>query len=178
MLHDLCLDCKFLSPPGPFFFYHQCSSSLNTSCCNQLYGCCKHFLLSETCGPEASILFSISCVCVQEHGLLGIRDWGITRSSQEYFSSLYSVQWGWVVMVVCAWRDQSWRIWKAIIVVHSPPLYSLFFACLHELYGCFHQRARLLFECFSFFSFAFVLRLFGSEKEYAGRCCVQMPCVL
>lgn len=50
-----------------------------------------------------------------------------------------------------------------------PPLCSLFCACLHELYGCFHQRARLLFECLFFFSFVF--RLFGSKKKEAGRCC-------
>lgn len=52
------------------------------------------------------------------------------------------------------------------------PLCSLFCACLHELYGCFHQRARMLFECVFFFFWLFGL------KRVCRQVLLQMPCVL
>lgn len=98
------------------FFYCLCNIQyVNRSCWSQLDACCELF-------PPWGLHFIDHFLCVPERSYLSVRHRGITRwscfLSWENWSFLDCPVW--VVMVLRAWRQQRWRIWKGTIV-HSLP---------------------------------------------------------
>lgn len=151
-----------------FFFYCLCYIQyVNRSCWSQLDACCEHFPPLRPTGPEACFIDHF--LCVRERSYLSIRHWGITRWS--FFLSWEN--WSfldcpvWVMMVLRAWRQQRWRIWKDTIV-HSLP-------CIrYSVHVSVNYMASITKgqECFFNPFFSSVSDLFWPlvRKDFTGRC--------